>query len=253
VVNPVDFDFTFDVAGKRIVAPSRIADALGSGELAGILRNADRAAVIVGALAESGPHAAAIRAAAAELAGSTGAALCRIPQGANALGLANAGVLPASRDARAMLAEPRSAYLLYGIEPGLDFADPAPAMQALKGAQVVTFSHFACESTRAVADVILPIGLLPEIDATLTNLDGREQHATAGAKLPGEARAGWRALRALGGGLELPGFGFTDLAGLRAGMGQAAGQPAAAQGVATATGDSGDGLELAMSPAIYRS
>ena len=254
VVNPVDFEFTFDIAGKQIVAPSRIADALGSGELAGVLRNGDRAAVIVGALAESGPHAAAIRAAAIELAGSTGAALCRIPQGANALGLANAGVLPASRDARAMLAEPRAAYVLYGIEPGLDFADQAPAMQALRDAQVVAFSHFACESTRAVADVILPIGLLPEVDATLTNLDGREQQAVAGAKLPGEARAGWRVLRALGAGLELPGFEFTDLAGLRAGMGQAVGaRRPATQGDATAASTSVGGLELAMSPAIYRS
>ena len=29
VVNPVDFDFTFDLAGKHIVAPSQIAAALG--------------------------------------------------------------------------------------------------------------------------------------------------------------------------------------------------------------------------------
>ncbi|MEN1924947.1 NADH-quinone oxidoreductase subunit NuoG [Luteimonas qiangzhengi] len=258
VINPVDFEFTFDIASKRIVAPSRMADALESGELAGILRNADRAAVIVGALAESGPHAASIRSAATALTGSTGAALCRIPQGANALGLANAGVLPASRDARAMLAEPRSAYLLYGIEPGLDFADQAPALQALKGAQVVAFSHFACESTRAVADVILPVGMLPEIDATLTNLDGREQQAVAGAKLPGDARAGWRVLRALGGNLELPGFEFTELSGLRAGItaagvAQRDGSKGADANVAAGGDHNGSGFELAISPAIYRS
>src|SRR3546814_13141711 len=34
VVNPVDFDFAFDIAGKQIVSPSRIADALGSAQLA---------------------------------------------------------------------------------------------------------------------------------------------------------------------------------------------------------------------------
>src|SRR3546814_2759928 len=75
----------------------------------------------------------------------------------------------------------------------------------LGGAQVVAFSQFACSSTRAVADVILPIGALPEIDATLTNLDGRDQVAVAGGKLPGEARAGWRVLRALGEGLGIDG------------------------------------------------
>ena len=251
VVNPVDFDFTFDIAGKQIVAPSRIADALGSGELAGALRSGDRAAVIVGALAESGPHAAAIRSAAASLASATGAALCRIPQGANALGLADAGVLPASHDARALLEQPRSAYVLYGIEPGLDFADQAQALKALKGAQVVAFSQFACESTRAVADVILPIGALPEIDATLTNLDGRAQQAVAGAKLPGEARPGWRVLRSLGAGLGLDGFDFVDIAGLRAGL-QAVSRPESA-GQARAAEGPGEGLELAAAPAIYRS
>jgi NADH-quinone oxidoreductase subunit G len=70
---------------------------------------------------------------------------------------------------------------------------------------VVAFSQFACASTRDVADVILPIGALPEIDATLTNLDGREQSARAGGgKLPGEAREGWRVLRALGGDMAWP-------------------------------------------------
>ena len=186
VVNPVDFDFAFDAATKWIVPPSGLASALDKVDLG----EAANAVVIVGAVAENGPHAAAIRAAAQAFAKSRGAALCRIPQGANALGLTRMGVLPASRDAQAMLREPRAAYAIYGIEPGLDFADQALALKALKGAQVVAFSHFACQSTRAVADVILPIGALPEIDATLTNLDGREQRGVAGGKLPGEARAG---------------------------------------------------------------
>jgi NADH-quinone oxidoreductase subunit G len=64
----------------------------------------------------------------------------------------------------------------------------------------------------------LPIGLLPEIEATLTNIDGREQSVPAGAKLPGDARAGWRVLRALGEILGVAGFDFVDIAGLRAGI-----------------------------------
>jgi NADH-quinone oxidoreductase subunit G len=105
----------------------------------------------------------------------------------------------------------------------------------------VAFSHFACTSTRDVADVILPIGALPEIEATLTNLDGREQHTRAGGKLPGEAREGWRVLRALGGELQLAGFEFTDLAGLRAGISSA--QVAIG---ASAAGRWRRGLELAV-------
>ncbi|MDG6349189.1 NADH-quinone oxidoreductase subunit NuoG, partial [Luteimonas sp. 8-5] len=184
VVNPVDFDFTFEAMTRQIVAPSRMAEALGQVSLDG----AASAVVIVGGVAEAGAHAAAIRAAARAFAAANNAALCRVPQGANALGLARHGVLPTGRDAQAMLRDGRGAYVIYGIEPALDFADQALAMQALGNAQVVAFSQFACSSTRRVADVILPIGALPEIDATLTNLDGRDQQAVAGGKLPGEAR-----------------------------------------------------------------
>src|SRR5688572_5930060 len=249
VVGPVDFEFTFDIASKAIVAPSKVADALGSAELADAVRDAGRVAVIVGAVAENGPHASAIRAAAAAFAHASGAVLCRIPQGANALGLARHGVLPSGRDATAMLAEPRGAYVLYGIEPGLDFADQAAAMKALGGAQVVAFSHFACQSTRRVADVILPIATLFENNATMTNLDGFDQRAVAAGRLPGEARQGWAVLRALGGALDLPGFDFTDLAGLRAGL-QATAPAVRAGGAAAPL--AGEGLEVAVSQAIYR-
>jgi NADH-quinone oxidoreductase subunit G len=247
VVSPLDFDFTFELASRAMVAPSMIADALRAPELREALASGP-SAIIVGAIAENGPHAASIRAAATELASATGARLCRIPQGANAVGLCEYGVLPASRDANAMLADARSAYLLYGIEPGLDFAGNPHALAALNGAQVVAFSHFACESTRAVADVILPIGLLPEIDATLTNLDGRRQQAVAGGKLPGEARAGWSVLRAIAGELGAPGFDFVDFAGMRHMLSTRAVAPAA--GRAPEAGETG--LELASSPAIYR-
>ncbi len=247
-VNPVEFDFAFKLNGKQIVAPSRFAEALGNAQLREAVSSGGNTVVIVGAIAENHPQAAAIRSAASEFAAATGARLCRIPQGANALGLARAGVLPAGKDVNAMLAQPRKAYVLYGIEPGLDFADAAAARKALAGAKVVAFSHFACVSTRDVADLILPIGALPEVDATLTNLDGREQTARAGGKLQGEAREGWRVLRALGGDMQLAGFGFTDLAGLRAGL-----QPVAVKVAASAQPPvQAEGLEVACTPAIYR-
>ncbi len=242
VVNPVDFDFAFVIASKTIVPPSQLASALSGLKLEG----ATRAVVIVGAVAETSAHAAAIRKAAAAFAAASNAALCRIPQGANALGLARMGVLPTARDAQAMLADARKAYVIYGIEPGLDFAHQARALKALGAAKVVAFSQYACRSTRNVADVILPIGALPEIEATLTNLAGIDQRTVAGGKLPGEARPGWRVLRALGGALDANGFAFTDLsdAGLAPRSVQVAASPAQAQ--------AGEGLELAVSQAIYR-
>ncbi len=244
VVNPVDFDFAFGIASKQILPPSQLAGALASVDLG----DAAHVALIVGGVAENGPYAGAIRAATDDFAVKTGAKVCRIPQGANALGLSRHGVLPASRDAQNMLREPRSAYLVYGIEPGLDFADQRLALKALSEAQVVAFSQFACKSTLAVADVILPMAALPEIEATLTNLDGTDQRTSAAGKPPGQARPGWRVLRALADALALPGFEFTDIAGLRAGM--------ATRGVQVNKGQApaitGTGLEIVTTQAIYR-
>ncbi len=249
VVNPVDFEFTFATTGKYIVPPSQLADALGNAELRDAVKGASSAVVIVGAIAENHPQASALRKAAADFAAATGAALCRIPQGANAVGLTRAGVLPTGSDAAEMVSRPRAAYVIYGIEPGLDFAHGFATQKALAAAKVVAFSHFACASTRRLADVILPIGALPEIEATLTNLDGREQRAQAGGKPPGEAREGWKVLRALGGALELPGFEFTDLAGARASL---AGAATVTPRASAAPSLAGEGLEVVTTAAIYR-
>ncbi len=271
-INPVDFETTFAVAGKRIVAPSMLPGALAAvaqaagatlpagvsadaheaaGAMADALKKGHKAVVILGELAENHPQASWLRATARALAAATGAALNRIPQGANAIGLARHGLRPSGqgRDAAAMLAQPLPAYLLYGIEPHYDFAHGAQALKAFAGAKVVAFSAYASEDLKKVAQVILPIGLLPEVEATLTNVDGTDQSTQAGGKLPGEARPGWRVLRALGGQLGLAGFEFTDLAGLRAALAPSA--PGQGSGLAPAP-KAETGLERIASTPIYR-
>jgi len=254
-INPVDFDLTQEPAAKRIVHPSQLAAAVqgiadGDDDIADDLENAKNVVVILGEIAETHPQASRIRASARALAAACDAKLNRLPQGANAVGLARIGVLPGKRDATAMLADQRAAYLIYGIEPGLDFAAATQARKALGAAKVVAFSHFACQSTRAVADVILPIGLLPEIEATLTNVDGIAQSTVAGGKLPADARPGWRVLRALGGQLGLPGFEFVDLTELRASVVENA--AVSGNGIATTADASGQGFERIVTSPIYR-
>jgi NADH-quinone oxidoreductase subunit G len=251
-INPVDFDFSFDLAGKRIVAPSRLAAALSDEGITSVLKSANGNAVIVlGELAENHAQASLLRAVARDLALATGARLNRIPQGANALGLSRHGVLPGGqgRHAAAMLDGSLKTVVLFGVEPQYDFADGAAALKALAGAKVVAFSAYASSELKKLADVILPIGLLPEIEATLTNVDGLDQSTSAGGKLPGDARPGWRVLRALGGSLGLAGFDFTDLASLRAQLAPKA--SASGAGVATTT-PSGPGLERIVTTPIYR-
>ncbi len=249
-VNPVHFDFNYTLVGESIAAPHAMVDALlalanaavaaGKAAPAGLADAiagakadqgdrdaidaliAGRAVVILGEAAATHPQASWLRAIARFIAQATGAACNELPLGANAIGLAGLGVLPGNGglDAQAMLAKPRKSYLLYGVEPPEDFANGAATLKALRDAeQVVAFSAFAGSALREVADVILPIALLPEMDATLVNVDGLAQSVAAGGKAPGQARAGWKVLRALGGSLQIAGFAFDDLAGLRADMG----------------------------------
>ena len=246
-INPAHFDFNYPLAGEKIFAPQYLVEALlctakgagvGSGNHASsdaIAASADHAdaqawsaalregdaVVVFGHAAAQHPQAATLRALARGIASATGAAYDELPEGANAIGLAQMGVLPEGNglDARAMLQPPRRAYILYGAEPPHDFADGALAMHALREAEcVIAFAAFASEALREVADVILPIGLLPEIDGTLVNVDGTMQACSAGATMPGDTRAGWRVLRALGGMLEVPGFDFTEIAQVRSAM-----------------------------------
>ena len=247
-INPVDFDMNLGLAGKRIVMPSQLVDALlslaraasGGGSeapqaglaealagasaepsteaIAAALAGAQNAVVVLGDIATQHADAAWLRAVAGHIARSSGAALNVLPAGPNAVGLARHGVLPTALDARAMIEQPRQAYLLYGCEPPDDFADGARVLRALSAAQVVAFSAFRSPALDACADVLLPIGLLPEIDATLVNCDGIEQRVAAAASVPGDARPGWRVLRALGGYLATPGLDFAELDEWRARM-----------------------------------
>ena len=255
-VNPAHFDFNYKLAGEAVVAPQALVDALlslaraavaagagapaaladainaaqgdeGDSEAIAALKSG-RAVVILGEAAVTHPQASWLRALARFIADATGAGYDELPVGANAVGLGKLGVLPGNGglDAQAMLAQSRKSYLLYGVEPPHDFADGAAALKALHDAdQVVAFSAYASAALRDVADVILPIALLPEIDATLVNVDGLAQGVAAGAKAPGQVRPGWKVLRALGGALQLAGFEFDDLAGLRDGIAERASTP----------------------------
>ena len=248
-VNPVHFDFNYKLASEAIVAPLALVDALLALAKAAVVAGASaptaladaigavqandgdndtiaalksgHAVVILGEAAVTHPQASWLRAIARFIAEATGAGYDELPVGANAIGLAQLGVTPGNGglDAQAMLAQPRKSYVLYGVEPPHDFADGAAALKALGAAeQVVAFSAYAGPALREVADVILPIALLPETEATLVNVDGLAQGVVAGAKAPGQARPGWKVLRALGGALQLAGFEFDDLAGLRDGI-----------------------------------
>ncbi len=203
--------------------PTPLAKALKSVEIqdthrdaAGVLLNKEHALILLGQLAMRHPRYADIRRLAAALADLTGARLGYLPEGANAVGAALAGVLPhrgpggrtldsAGLDAYGMLASPRSVYVLFGLEPDHDLADSALAEQALKAADtVICFTPFVTDRLLECADVLLPIGTFAETAGTFVNVEGCWQSFAAAASLVGDARAGWRVLRVLGNELDLP-------------------------------------------------
>ena len=206
-INPRDFDFRFPVAAKIIADPAGIVTALASvaqavaelkGEvlpaalaplalfvpsdtartMAAHLINNAAATVLLGNLAVAHPAYAQLRALAVFIARCSGATLGYLPEAANSAGGWLAGALPhrlpgakpaprAGLDAQAMLANPRKAYVLVGIEPELDCWDGAAALNALQGADlVVVLSPYASAVTKRYARVILPVATFAETSGT---------------------------------------------------------------------------------------
>ncbi|MFZ1796691.1 MAG: NADH-quinone oxidoreductase subunit NuoG, partial [Dokdonella sp.] len=156
VINPLDFDFNFALAGKQIVAPAAMVDVVlglaraandagklpasstlaaelaktSAGEsakaLISQLTDASASVVILGESAVQHADAAWLRAAAKFIARATGSACNEIPSGANAIGLADAGVAPRQDGSNAaqMLARPPKTLIVYHAGSA-DFAMPA--------------------------------------------------------------------------------------------------------------------------------
>ena len=250
VVNPIDFELNFETAGRTTVTPQGMVDALlglaraasdaghlpessalaqaiegvraddAARSLAKLLADSEASVVILGETAVNHPNASTLRAAARFLARATHSAYDEIPCGANAVGLANAGAQPRSggRDAAAQLANPLRNLVVYHAG-SQDTSAPAAFDRARsEAAFCVYIGAFACNGVRRTAHAVLPIGLPPETDGSYTNLDGVTQVLAAASKLPGDARPGWKVLRALGSSLALDGFGFVEIDEVRAAM-----------------------------------
>ncbi len=185
------------------------------------------ARILLGDFAVRHPQASLLRQLAAHLGQITGASVGEIADSANAVGAWRLGAVPhrlaggapsdrAGLDAVEMIEQPRRAYILYGAEAPEDFALSGDAVSALAQADVViAFASYNHPTLSAHANVVLPIGLMPEIDGTYVNAQGDIQRQKAAAKLPGDARPGWRALRAMGGRMDVAGFDFSDLSELQ--------------------------------------
>jgi NADH-quinone oxidoreductase subunit G len=196
------------------------------------LRSATRSAIFLGHISQRHRQFAEIELLAAEFARLTGSSLGYVSEGANAAGLALAGVLP-HRDAggRArtspglsapdMLQAGLGAVLLFGVEPDADCSDTAQALEGLSKTRfVVACTSFLTDALRRHAQVMLPLATFAETSGTFVNVEGRWQSFGAVAKPVGEARPGWKVLRVLANRLGVPGVGFNTSEAVRDGLRQ---------------------------------
>jgi NADH-quinone oxidoreductase subunit G len=125
-------------------------------------------------------------------------------------------------DVQAALEAKLKGYVLMGVEPSFDIANPALARQSMFAAEfVVSLSAFENESLQDYADVILPMASYAETSGTYVNIDGTWQ-TMKGAIMPyGESRPGWKILRVLGNVLHCKGFEYQSSEEIRAEVKQA--------------------------------
>ena len=245
VLNPVADDLLMRVAHQAIVAPAAMPTMLAqvvraAAEVKGVavpaavsqaiekidlsedalriarsLAAGTNAAVLLGNMAQHHPHAAQLHALGLALAEVTGARLGFLGEAANSVGGYIAGAVPFAGEPRGMnagemLATPRKAYLLLGVEAELDTHDPQRALAALKGAELAValspYEHRAVE----YAHVLLPIAPFTETAGTFVNTEGTVQSFSGVVAPLGETRPAWKVLRVLGNLLGLAGFEHTS-------------------------------------------
>jgi len=236
IVHAADDNLLCKVHGKLIANPAawvnalaQIAKAMNVAEagdvqvsdaargLAASLMSGERKAVLLGALAQNHPDADRLHALAQAIAQASGATLGFLSVAANSVGAQLAGALPgpSGLNASAMLAQPRSAYVLMGLEPELDAFDAAAARAALKAADfsvaLTAFKSPALED----CDVLLPIAPFTETAGTFVNMEGRMQSFHGAVKPQGEARPAWKVLRVMGNLLSLNGFDYDSVESVR--------------------------------------
>ncbi|WP_115703622.1 NADH-quinone oxidoreductase subunit NuoG [Legionella sainthelensi] len=237
-INPVDFEYRFDLTERFIISPLEMPMHLAKLILAltdniknlpeeiqklliGLepdeaIRNVakalkeDNACLVTGALCDNHPEASLLRTFIFLIEKLSGAKVLRLTQGANSAGAWMAGMVPHRTTAGKSVSSPGmdvqsainaklKAYFLMGVEPGYDFANPFGARQAMLAAEfVVLLSAYEQDSMHDYADVILPIAPYAETSGTYINVDNTWQTVKGALSPHGDSRPAWKILRVLG-------------------------------------------------------
>lgn len=186
------------------------------------LKGGEKSGVLVGNLANQQSDAATLRALARFVASATDSSVGIMPATGNSAGAWLAGVLPHRQAGAAAVTSPGAnaamlvkegvkGFLLLGVEPDRDFADPSAASAALTEAvSVVAITAYRSPALEKVASVLLPAATFVETSGTYVNGQGDWQSFNGAALPPGEARPAWKVLRVLGNLLKVDGFEYNS-------------------------------------------
>ncbi|TNF35780.1 MAG: NADH-quinone oxidoreductase subunit G, partial [Gammaproteobacteria bacterium] len=251
-VNPRKFDWHFPVAHEctgstsvmlEILAaiakaayeassqsvPAHLADVVASAsisdehrQIVDELKQAERATVLLGSLANLHPQLSVIRKLAHAIAEQTGSTFGYLPEAANTNGAWIAGAVPhrgpsgqaagvQGGTAFDMHNKPCKALITFNVEPEYDSANGARALVAARAADfVVAISSYASDNIKDYADVILPLAAFTETSGTYVNAEGFWQSFRGVTKALGESRPGWKILRVMANLLNLDGFEYVS-------------------------------------------
>ncbi|MDO7666847.1 MAG: molybdopterin-dependent oxidoreductase, partial [Pseudomonadota bacterium] len=185
------------------------------------LSNARKATLFVGALANNHPQAMKLKALTALIARLTNSQLIILPA-ANSTAITLSDLLSKDKvkaneaesvglNSEQIWQHKLRAYLLLGVEPELDCANPNLAQYALQHASlVVSITSYVTDTLLAYADVILPMASFAETSGTFIGIDGQWQSFTGAVTAKGDSRPGWKILRVLGNLADIKNFDYVS-------------------------------------------
>jgi len=256
VINPIDYDFNYRIAEKAIVPSPALVQELAGVLKALIMESGGKtrdetllnsvavndthramakkllaganSAVLMGNLSVAHPQYSQIRYLLAAIAAVSNSSLGWLGVSVNEAGAWLSGAVPhrgtgaektgkPGLDARRMLENKLSTYLLFNVEPDLDCWNGALAMQALEAADtVIGFTPYKSGSMLQVANILLPVAIYAENEGSYINVAGTTQSFTACVPAPGEARPGWKILRVLANKLGIKGCKYESITDIQA-------------------------------------
>ncbi|NOQ81498.1 MAG: NADH-quinone oxidoreductase subunit G [Methylophaga sp.] len=180
------------------------------------LANAKKATLLVGALANNHPQAAKIKALTNLIAKLTKNQMIVLPTANSTAAEITESLFEndtnsSQLNAQQVWQQNLRSYVLMGVEPELDCANPVAAKQALQQASlVISMNSYVTDEMLAYSDVILPITPFSETSGTFVGIDSQWQSFTGAVSAKGDSRPAWKVLRVLGNMANLKDFDYVS-------------------------------------------